>query len=302
MSSTVRIYPFPRFHEKHVKWGQWQIQIDGDAVESTDVPDRWDPNSEILISISVDIVELQKSRLQTSTSLPSLWAAVACRETGRTFSQTVPLRFKANRAARLTAEALLKVDASRIESNLDLSAMLTAPVSRPDLGSPTWLQRRIVAEGPISRINLDREIREFPTSAISFEAEGWFDAPWRIDLMASHLSDNFSTAIRLHFNEDYKNVVELIKGRNRGNTREALHAAILRVLLHTAFALSRNLTDSETPDEIASDFPESIGAAAHRAATDHLKLRSLYEALVLIRDNPEELDYRIAASTGEGKR
>ncbi|OFT96224.1 hypothetical protein [Brevibacterium sp. HMSC22B09] len=294
--STITLHPFPRLTNSQLNWTPFALMLNGAPTDIMDLADDWDPNSKLTISAAVTINDLNRDELRApETSVPVLKLTVACQDTATTFVGEVVLDESADH--RCTGSVELDIDTEKIENQLIVQAVVVLPVSGGAGRTVPWLNNRIIAESRQLRIGLSAENRGFPTSAASFKEEGWYAAPWRFDLECSDLSDTFNNSIRLYLNQDDKNVLELVKSGKPKDLREQLVASIHRVMLLTAERLSHSYGPKTSSDQIAETYPDSIAAAARRSAVEHLGLESLDEALSLIRENPEELEYLIMAKT-----
>ncbi|MGL3148953.1 hypothetical protein ACSS7Z_01205 [Microbacterium sp. A82] len=155
-----------------------------------------------------------------------------------------------------------------------------------------WLSRRILAQGPQLRVPLDSDLIGFPTSSSSFEARGLPAAGWRLRVTADSLEAPFVHSVHLELNVDYPAVRRLIANRPDSATDAELNASITRVLIAT---VSRLWGDGDARlEDIAAEHPDSITAAAQRAAEQRAAL-SISEAVKQFRLRPEALEYAIAS-------
>lgn len=292
--STITLHPFPRVDKNQVAWKPWMVMLNDEQSDLMDIADDWDPNSSLTISAGVAISNLNRHDLRAPVeSKPLLKLTAACQETATTFASEASL--ESFPGGRYIGSVDVDIDTRRIEGQLVVQAYVLLPVVDNSGQTVPWLMNRIIAESQQLKIGLSADNRGFPTSAVSFKDAGWYPAPWRFDLECTDLADTFNNSIRLYLNQDDKAIVDLIKGKNPSNIREQLVASIHRVLLLTVDRLSNTFGTDRTPDEIADEYPESIAAAARRSAVEHLNLEGLSEALDLIRENPEVLEYLILA-------
>lgn len=282
----IALYPYPRM--SRVEWSQATLQVDGQPVDPAELADRWDADSTISVAVKATV---QNSEL-TPFDTPTLTLNAGCRETAESRSGSAPFMVGTNRS---TATATVTLKASKLAQQIEVRAAVTAPY-----GGAKWLNRRIIAEKPAERINLQTELQGFPTSAISFKAEHWRPAPWLLNVSATHLSDTFAHSIRLLLNLDYPRVEELIDGRAQAHVDTALHAAILRTLLQTARRLADDYGDDANIGKAITEFPDSFAAAADKASRDYLN-RPLTWTVSRLRTNPEEIEYLIDSSLGSLK-
>ncbi|WP_432790469.1 hypothetical protein QYM46_01470 [Brevibacterium sp. K11IcPPYGO002] len=146
------------------------------------------------------------------------------------------------------------------------------------------------------RLPLDTELDGFPTSSYSFDKEGMPAAPWRLVVSADELEAPFAHSIRLELNEDFAPVRKLISGNPDPHVVRELDAAIVRVLIATATRLSSTIADQKSVEEVAAEYPESVVAAAQRAAEHYLQM-SLSAAVKSYRLTPEQHEYEVVAGT-----
>lgn len=280
--SRRRLYPFPRLASGELVWTDWSVRLDGEAVEVGDLADRWDANSAISFEISIRISKQPMSRLSIRGA--KLAAIVACSDTALSTFADADL---VDEGESLVGSTIIEVSGAEIAQELDVRAEVVGLDE-----SAAWLARRIVAEGPKLRVALDSELVGFPTTSSSFDKRGILPAPWRISVTAEALDAPFVHSIRLELNEDYPSVRRLISGRPDAATDAELNASITRVLVAT---ISRLWSEGDPKlEEIAAEHPDSIAAAAQRAAEQRVTL-SLSEAVSRFRLRPEELEYAIAS-------
>lgn len=295
--STITLDPFPRLDNKQISWKPWVFMLNGKQTDEMSISDDWDPNSKLTVSAGAVVTGLSHAELRApAEAAPVLKLAAACQDTAKTFVGEVVLD-RLGARADYAGSVELDVDTTKIEGQLIVHADIVLPVADQSGKAVPWLKNRIIAESQQLKIGLSEDSRGFPTSTASFRQEGWYPAPWRFDLECTDLSDTFNNSIRLYLNQDDKDVRALIDSGKPASMREQLVASIHRILLLTADRLSHNVEPDKTPDQIAEEYPESIAAAARRSAVEHLSLETLDEALDLIRENPEELDYLIMAKT-----
>lgn len=298
--SRLRLYPYPRLESSAVRWSPWQITIDGKPVPIDEIADRWDSRTLITVEITVEVPS--PALRQVGAYEAYLVAEVACRDT----SYTAPHRVKLSSPESSpetdgprSATASVTVPGTSVSQALDIQAKLFAAHSPDAEGSaPAWLAQRVVAEAPAIRVLLDSELAGFPTSAYSFEHQNLPNAPWRIVISASEPEAPFAHAVRLELNEDYPAIGQLIAGKPDPIVRAELHSSIIRVLVGTVAHLIMDTSRGvQAAEQVATEHPDSITAAARRIASQHLRL-SLAEAITLYRSQPESFDARISQSTG----
>lgn len=277
-----RLFPFPRLSSKAVHWGEWRARLDGDVIALDDLPDQWDASSELRFGISVRVDPRGFEDLGVSE--PRLALTVACADTGFSVCDDVPL--SDDDPAR-TAAADIRVDGSDVSQIVELRAEI---IGRDD--REAWLRRRILAEGPQSRVALNSELVGFPTSSYSFEKRGIPAAPWRISVAADSLDAPFVHSVRLELNDDYQSIRKLISSRAEPAVKAELDASITRVLIATVSKLWD--AGEGRLEDVAAEYPDSIAAAAQRAAEQRAAL-TLGEAVNRYRMRPEELEYAIAS-------
>lgn len=282
----VRLYPYPRIQD-WTDWSELNVALNGQVVATTDLADRWDADSEIQISIEVTVPR-DKLTDYSQTDL-RLVLSVSCSDTCESFRTSS--RFDGG-SKSVRASATVALTGDRIAQRLAVRAAITAPHEGGE-----WLKRRIIAEGPAERINLDSSFDGFPTSAVSFSSNNLREAPWMLTINASDLSDPFSSSIRLNLNTDYPRIIELIEGRAQPHVEQALQAEIIRTLIHTARALTDESEDGTEVVVAINDHPESIAAAAEKASRDYLK-HPLQSTIDFARSSPEHLEYLINDAVG----
>ena len=144
---------------------------------------------------------------------------------------------------------------------------------------------------------MNSEASGFPTSAYSFKGHRLPDAPWRVVVSAEEVESTFVHSVRLHLNEDYPLVQELIEGRPKPIVEQELTASIARTLIATVSRLSADIGIPATLDSVAGDFPDSVAAAARNVARVYLN-RTLDAAVSDYRNRPEEFEYKLAGAVG----
>lgn len=254
-------------------------------VETRQVSELWDANATIRFSVQVSVSHDSTVALASSGD-PSLVLSCSCRETALSVSNRTPLQ---RHGEVWLAETSLTVAGADIAEELALDAAIVAPLAHEE-----WLVNRIVAEKPAERVPLSQDQQGFPVSVVSFEAERKISAPWQLMINATDLTDTFTHSVRLLLNEDYPQVRELLDGKPSRTVKALLDQSIARELIATAARLAR---DSTRPiDDVPSEFPDSMAAAAARAADQYLET-SLSDACRIYDTQPERLDYRLMSGT-----
>lgn len=280
--SKRQLYPFPRLMPSDIAWQEWSATVDGESIEVDDIADHWDANSLISFEISARI-DGEAMRALGITA-PTLAVMVSCAETAYSVSIDAPVGASGEAVAVKAEVSIAGCDVSQVVD-------LRADVIGKDSSEP-WLRRRILAEGPRLRVPLESDLIGFPTSSSSFDRRGLPAAPWRIHVAADSLDAPFVHSVRLELNEDYPAIRRLIGGRPDAATDAELSASITRVLIATVSRLSDG--DEVRLEDIAAEHPDSITAAAQRAAEQRAS-STLSEAVNHYRLRPERLEYNIAS-------
>lgn len=280
------LYPFPRIATQHLEWGDWAIRINGVQATDGSIADEWDSNAELVLGISVRVKSETLSDLGIDS--PALTLTATCPSTA--FSTYDDAEFRTEPSSA-TAATELRIAGTEVSQLLTIRAEIVGNDQ-----SQKWLRRRILAEGPSLRLPLDTELDGFPTSSYSFDRQGMPEAPWRLVVSADELEAPFAHSIRLELNEDYASVRKLIAGKPEPHLARELDATIVRVLISTATRLSAGSAEGQSLDEVAAEFPDSIAAAAQRAAEQYLQL-SLNAAVNTYRLKPERYEYEVATGT-----
>lgn len=280
--SKRQFYPFPRLVPSEIAWQKWSVSVDGEPIGVDDLADHWDANSLISFAISARIS--QEAMGAMGITEPLLAVTAACADTAHSVSMDAPAEVSGE---ALTATVELDVAGRNISQVIDLRADV---IGHDD--SASWLSRRIIAEGPRLRVPLESDLIGFPTSSSSFDTRGLPPAPWRIHVAADSLDVPFMHSVRLELNEDYPTIRRLINGKPDPGTDAELSASITRVLIAT---VSRLWDGGEGRlEDIAAEYPDSITAAAQRAAEQRAS-SSISDAVNRYRLRPERLEYDIAS-------
>lgn len=291
--SKVQLFPYPRLSSTTTKWSEWEVSVDSKRYPLEQVGDHWDANSALSIRIAVIIGLSDLASIQANLGAVQLIAAASCRDTAFTITRATPLVADATTAS---GSATISIPGHKISQLLELNAYLTSPVDSIAT-STSWLDRRIIADGPHIRMPLASELDGFPTVAYSFDKAGIPDAPWRIVVLADHLEAAFTHSVRLELNDDYPLVRDLMDGSASTPVTDELIASITRVLLSTVAKIRQNSTESRSLQELAAEEPDSIVAAAQRAAMQYLKL-PIDKAVQELTLRPERLEHLIASGVG----
>lgn len=280
--TTRRLYPFPRLIPSDVVWLDLSTTLDGELVGIDDLADQWDVNSTISFEVSARI---NRSAVEAmGVTAPSLTLTVTCADTAYCVSADALLT---GSGEFVSSTARVNVAGDTVSQSMDVRADV---IGRDD--SAAWLRRRILAQGPQLRVPLESDLIGFPTSSSSFEARSLPAAGWRLRVTADSLEAPFVHSVHLELNVDYAAVRRLINNKPDMATDAELNASITRVLIAT---VSRLWGDGEARlEDIAAEHPDSIAAAAQRAAEQRAAL-SLSEAVKRYRLRPEELEYAIAS-------
>ncbi|MGO1414217.1 hypothetical protein [Agrococcus casei] len=252
--------------------------------EIDELTDHWDANSELSFEISVRIDAIPLKQMNVTEARLALTAT--CADTAYVSYADVPVD---GEASELKGTAVLEVSGHDVSQMLELRAEV---IGRDD--SAPWLARRIIGVGPQARVPLDSELVGFPTSSYSFDNRGIPAAPWRLVVSADSLDAPFAHSIRLELNDDYTSIRRLINGKPDPATDAEINASITRVLIATVSRLWDAEAGSISLEAVAAEFPDSITAAAQRAAVQRAAL-SLSEAVSMCRLRPETLEYAIAS-------
>lgn len=289
MSRTL-LFPFPRLRSTAVAWSDWRLVVDGHEVSANEFADAWDANSSIEISRAVTLQKEETHRLRGGT--PMLLLSVSCAETAFTAVAEEP--FVATPTS-LAASSSISFSGRNVSQKLTLRSQVIQSLVGHE--GPVWTDRRIIADATPHEVGLDSELSGFPTTARSFAAAHLPDAPWEIKVTATDLSDSFSNTVRLYLNEDYPAIRELMDGRPKAQVEAELSASIARVLLQTSRRLWDAAPEGNNPDAVADEYPDSVAAAAQRAAKTYLRT-TLTEAVDHVARRPETVEYKIASAAG----
>ncbi len=290
--SRVVLYPFPRLTHGSVAWGQWSFTANGRQTTGQDLCDVWDSNSELSFAMTATVDSSSAQSLGIRS--PELIITVSCQETAYSVSRRSRLVHDKN---RMSASCSLTVLGEDIAQSVQLRAQIVSAAPAEELAEAPWMSRRIVAELPVATIPLSSDLTGFPTSAQSFRESNSLEAPWRVSVNATELSDSFANSVRLYLNVDFPLVRELIAGKPRPHVEVALSTSITQVLLNSARKLHDESEDGKSPSAVAAEYPESLAAAAERAAEQYLRM-SLSEAVAEMRLRPDTFEYRLSAGVG----
>lgn len=288
--SRVILYPYPRLDQKDVTWNEWTAQLDGRTIALEEIADAWDTDAKLTFGLQVSTSPEALRTAQADARLTRLVIAASCRDTAFTATSETGL---ISDGMTLTATAEVTVSGHDVSEALDLKAHLIAPL--PD--DAVWLNRRILADARPRRVALDSSLAGFPTVAFSFNSESVPDAPWRLVVSAEDAEAPFAHSVRLELNEDYALIRELLDGQISSLVQAELDSSISRVLIGTVARLMDSATDHRSPDDLAAEAPDSIAAAAERAAKQYLK-KSLNAALKEYRLHPDRFEHALAGGTG----
>lgn len=284
------LYPYQRFDSTDVSWGEWTASLDGRSLQVAEISDIWDSKSQFRFGLEASVKSVALDRLGGGRL--RLILAVTCRDTAVTFNTSAD--FIAG-AESLTSSAEVAVPGHAISQRVELNARLVLPMG--ESRSEQFLNRRIVSELLETRIALDSNLEGFPTSAYSFTKHNIPAAPWRLAIIAEDLEAPFAHSVRLHLNEDYPLVQELIDGNPKPYVEQELTAGITRVLIGTVARLAVGDLNGRSLDSIAAEFPESLVAGAENAARLYL-WKSLQDAVTDYNIRPEQLEYSISSGVG----
>lgn len=299
MTSLV-LHRYPRLPESSIKWFQWSAEVDGNICALKDVSEHWDSNSRLTFHIDVS---LEGRALETLGDVASAEMVVAarCKATARNESARAELRRNGD---RFVGRGMVTLDGSSIATRLDLEASIVMPMQ-----GHLWLTDRIIAQARPQKVGLGQDQGGFPTSVVSFRAEGWAPAPWRFEVVPIDLDDPFQTSVRLFVNEDYPQAVQLLDGTAPRSTVQLLQmdiarqlvAATSRLVARSAEGVSQSglasTTASPLVDDLAAEHPESIVAAARKAAERYFHT-SLRETCRLYREMPEQFEFKLMSGAG----
>lgn len=280
--AAIQFYPYPRLTTEPKWWGL-RAFVDGAPVDLDQVEDRWDADSdlsfEVGVEISADAVE--------GFDQPELVVTAACSETAVSVVQRVSL---IRERRTMTATGRVSLSGADVAEGVEIRASLVAP-----LGDVDWLSRRVIAQRRTERVSLDAERGGFPTTAVSFKANGFPEAPWFVDVNAEALSDTLVHSVTLTLNVDYPRVGDLISGEPDRDVEAELNASIIRVLVATTSRLLDEHTGVQGLAPLIDDAPESIAAAASQACRNYFK-RDLEWAVSLYRNRPDEFDMQLLSA------
>lgn len=281
MSKFV-VYPFPRLDV--VKWSAIEAIVDGKESHIDQIADVWDSKSELLLRVAVKVESAQFVDAGVNLSSAILVLEATCKDTAYSAIAEAPLTRSVDDVEAYTE---LRISGINVSESLEVTSHIIAPVE-----NIPWLRRRIISEGPKTKIALNSDLAGFPTSAFSFDAEQIPGAPWRVVVSAEDLATPFAHSVRLELNVDYSVVRELIDGKANPAVHATLVSTITRVLVGTVASISKDLDESRSLDIVAEVEADSITAAASRASNQYLGL-SLDKAVQLYRREPEKFEYAL---------
>lgn len=284
------LYPYGRFDRTEVNWGEWSASLDGRSLRIGEIADIWDSKSQFRFGLEASVKSSALDRLGGGRL--QLILTVSCRDTAVTFSSSADFIVAAE---SLTSSAEVAVPGNAISQMIELNARLLLPMGSSR--TEQFLSRRIVSELQETRIALASSLEGFPTSAYSFKKHNIPEAPWRLAIIAEDLEAPFAHSIRLHLNEDYLLIQELIDGNPKPYVEQELTASITRVLIGAVARLSVRDLNGRSFDSIVEEFPESLVAGAENAARLYLR-KSLQEAVADYNLRPEQLEYSISSGVG----
>lgn len=283
------LYPYQRLDAADLSWSPWTATISGNATSLDAIADAWDANAELAFRIAVAVSGSGFERCGVAPDNARLVVSASCKDTAYT---TVEEATFARSGQELVAEAAVTVPGQVVSESVELHAHV---ISRGT--GPRWLARRILSERATERIALDSAIVGFPTVAFSFEEHHLPAAPWRLVVDADDAESVFAHSIRLELNEDLGPVRRLMEGASDPHVNRELVASITRVLIGTVSRLLDGTSESRSAAQIAAEAPDSIAAAAARAAAQHLR-KPLNDAVQEYRRQPERFEASLAAGTG----
>lgn len=286
--SKIVLSPYPRLAASSVVWGEWTSLIDDRLIALEEIADQVDAHSNLTFSTSVEfpISDLELLNLDMNDS--ELVLTVSSNATAKTMTSSASLT---RSGSDCRASATITVPANAVAEAIVLRTQLITKS-----GATGWLTRRIIADGPVSRIPLHSDQVGFPTVSYSFENANLPDVPWRLIVEADDPEASFMHSVRLELNEDFPMVCEYLDGKNMPIVSSQVIALIVRVLVGTVARMVSNDGESRTPEEIALEAPNSITASAARAASQYLR-RSLNWAVAEYTSRPEIFEMALAERT-----
>lgn len=290
--SKLVLFPYPRLADSEVHWSDWTVSLDGHNTSADEVADAWDAKSQMFFRISARVG--MNALKNIGGGRLSLMVTASCRDTAYTATSTSEFIHDPESA---NAQGQVMLAGRDVAESVELRAKILLPVEAEASSDSRVLCRRIVAESRAVKVPLNSDLAGFPTTSYSFNDHKIPDAPWRIEVTADELEAPFSQSVRLHLNEDYPLVRELMDGSPRPFVEAELTASITRVLIASVAALADNEMHGRSPDTVAAENPESIAAAAKRATEQYLK-KSLNAAVKDLHLQPERLEYAIAGGIG----
>lgn len=287
--TRIVLYPYPRLDRSSAAWKGWSATLSDQSHPLEEVADNWDSNADLAFRVSVRVTPAALEAISLEVDEVRLVATVACRDTAYTATAEASL---VSDGTGLGAEAVVRVLSRNVSESLELRSCLIG--TRADSGS---LARRILADGPESRVILNSSLDGFPTVAYSFDEQGQPAAPWRLVVEADDAEAPFAHSVRLELNQDNERTRALMRGNHDALTQSALIASITRVLIGTVARMTGDSADRRSFETITAKAPDSITAAAARAASQYLGM-SLERAVLDYRMRPERFDYALAVGVG----
>lgn len=131
------------------------------------------------------------------------------------------------------------------------------------------------------------EVNGFPTSAVSFEAAGWYEVPWMVEVSdGAEANQSYTASIRLYLNTDLHAGVDVIETKASEEIFRMIEGEIQFAVLHALWRIANDRTDEELTD-IAASNTESFAALGWQYAAN-LGM-SLKEAMRLTNEAPLKL-------------
>lgn len=284
--SKIVLYPYPRLHD--VTWGEFRTSLEDKECQLTEVSDIWDANAQLTFSISVQT--RMRDFLQAGADFSTARLVIDVHSRDNAITLTNEARFIKD-LDTLSASVTISLPGQVVSEELELHAYIIGPA-----GDEPWLSRRILADGPQTRVALNSELAGFPTDAFSFANAGIPDAPWRLVITSDDAESTFAHSIRLELNEDYQLVRDLMDGKANQAVSVQLVASITRVLIGTVARMLEGSNDGRSAETVADEAPDSIAAAASRASQYYLgaPLNSAVHDYLL---QPERFEYSLACGT-----
>lgn len=284
--SKVIFYPYPRLQS--VKWSSLIASVEGVDCTFERLPDMWDSNAEVTFRVSALFEDKDFEIINSDISSARLVLEITCRDCA--YSSAKEASF-IRRVDSFEAMAEATVTGGSVSESIEISASIIAPMDKVP-----WLRRRIISDGPRAHIPLSSDLVGFPTSAFSFDEEQLPAAPWRLLVTAEDVEAPFAHSVRLELNEDFSIVREFIEGKANASVRSELVSSITRVLIGTVAGVMKSSNESRSAEEIAKESPDSITAAASRAAGHYLGI-TLDAAIGLYIRQPELFDYKLLSGS-----